>query len=295
MPSICLPICVSRNERRRAGRSFSGDRQVAADGAHDPALQVQGVGFTSLTRGIDHAVGQGEQVMGHGGHVIEHPWCIGQLQGLDQGLMNDLGHSLMALLQRQPSFLEIDDPGQFRPAQLVGHRGLDHGADALQGVGEIASRLDVVQQLRRLSLDQGHGQGITIGKVLIQRPDADPRPLRHTMSVAVLSVFMLVKTTPEWLGFSVEERFHLMRTQMEPILQKHSAEVSMRFFDIEFYSARVTDLWWWEASSHHAYELLVEELRETPFWDRYFKVVEILPGVENAYAKNYGQRPLLAS
>jgi hypothetical protein len=31
----------------------------------------------------------------------------------------------------------------------------------------------------------------------------------------------------------------------------------------------------------------VEELRESPFWDRYFEVVEILPGVEDAYAKNY--------
>ncbi|GIL25383.1 darcynin family protein [Actinocatenispora comari] len=29
-------------------------------------------------------------------------------------------------------------------------------------------------------------------------------------------------------------------------------------------------------------------LRETPFWDRYFQSVEILVGVENAYANNYG-------
>jgi hypothetical protein len=68
-----------------------------------------------------------------------------------------------------------------------------------------------------------------------------------------------------------------------------------RFFDIEFYSARVTDLWMWEASSHQAYEMLIEELRETPFWDWYFSVVEILPGVENAYANNYGQAPLLGA
>jgi hypothetical protein len=35
--------------------------------------------------------------------------------------------------------------------------------------------------------------------------------------------------------------------------------------------------------------LVVEALRETPFWDRYFRVVEILVGVENAYATNYGR------
>jgi Darcynin, domain of unknown function len=64
----------------------------------------------------------------------------------------------------------------------------------------------------------------------------------------------------------------------------------LRFFDVEFYSARVTDIWQWDAVDHHAYELVVEDLRETPFWDRYFSVVEILPGVENAYAKNYGRQ-----
>lgn len=48
----------------------------------------------------------------------------------------------------------------------------------------------------------------------------------------------------------------------------------------------------WDAKDHHAYELLVEDLRETAFWDRYFDIVEILPGVENAYARNY-DRPAI--
>jgi hypothetical protein len=47
-------------------------------------------------------------------------------------------------------------------------------------------------------------------------------------------------------------------------------------------------------TDHQAYELLVEDLRETPFWDRYFQIVEILPGVENAYAKNYNRTPVAA-
>jgi len=109
-----------------------------------------------------------------------------------------------------------------------------------------------------------------------------------------LTVFMLVKTTPEWLGFSIDERFKLLATHFEPILRKHHPKVTLRFYDVEFYSARVTDLWIWEATDHQAYELLVEDLRETPFWDRYFQIVEILPAVENAYAKNYNRRPLSA-
>ena len=39
---------------------------------------------------------------------------------------------------------------------------------------------------------------------------------------------------------------------------------------------------------------MIEALRETPFWDRWFQILEILPGVENAYAKN-DDRPVLAA
>lgn len=110
----------------------------------------------------------------------------------------------------------------------------------------------------------------------------------------VLSVFMLVKTTPEWLGFNIDERFRLLREHLEPLLHKYKSQVTLRFYDVEFYTARVTDIWLWDATDHHAYELLVEDLRETPFWDRYFEILEILPGVENAYAKNYGRAALAA-
>nr|WP_277987073.1 darcynin family protein [Pseudolysobacter antarcticus] len=45
---------------------------------------------------------------------------------------------------------------------------------------------------------------------------------------------------------------------------------------------------------HHAYELLVKDRRETPFRDRYFAIVEILPGGKYARAKNYHRAPLAA-
>jgi len=109
-----------------------------------------------------------------------------------------------------------------------------------------------------------------------------------------ITVFMLVKTSTEWLGMTVAERFAALGRLVEPILRKYRDRLTLRFFDTEFYSARVTDIWLWEATDRHAYELVVEELRETPFWDRYFHIVEILPGVENAYAKNY-DRPALGA
>jgi darcynin-like uncharacterized protein len=115
---------------------------------------------------------------------------------------------------------------------------------------------------------------------------------RSSFDEPAITVFMLVKTMPEWLAMSVDERFSELAKHVEPIVQRHRDRVRLRFYDVEFYTARVTDVWVWDALDHHAYELLVEDLRETPFWDRYFAIVEILPGVENAYAKNYGREAL---
>jgi hypothetical protein len=120
---------------------------------------------------------------------------------------------------------------------------------------------------------------------------ADTRP---NFDERVITVFMLVKTMPEWLAMSVDDRFSELGKYLEPIVHRHRNRVRLCFHDVEFYTARVTDVWVWDALDHHAYELLVEDLRETPFWDLYFAIVEILPGVENAYAKNYGREALAA-
>ncbi|MEZ0110068.1 hypothetical protein ABH920_004082 [Catenulispora sp. EB89] len=103
-----------------------------------------------------------------------------------------------------------------------------------------------------------------------------------------VTAFMLVKTTPEWLALSVQERVAAFTTQVLPAIKAKTTGVRSRFYDTEFYSARVTDVWVWEADDHHAYQLLIDALRETPFWDRYFEVVDLLVGTENGYARTYG-------
>jgi hypothetical protein len=101
---------------------------------------------------------------------------------------------------------------------------------------------------------------------------------------AVMTVFMLVKTMPEWLGLAAAERARQLGLHVAPLLRRYSDQVRPRFFDIEFYNARVTDLWLWEVHDQKAWQSLVEDLRDTPFWDRYFQIIDILPGIENAYA-----------
>ena len=43
----------------------------------------------------------------------------------------------------------------------------------------------------------------------------------------------------------------------------------------------------WETADQAAYRAIVEGLRETPFWDHYFHIVDIIPAIENAYADHY--------
>ncbi|MCY0924389.1 darcynin [Streptomyces sp. H27-G5] len=108
----------------------------------------------------------------------------------------------------------------------------------------------------------------------------------------LVTAFMLVKTTPEWLALTVQERVNAFTTQVLPVIEAKTTGVRSRFYDTEFYSARVTDVWMWEAEDHHAYQLLIDALRETFFWDRYFEIVDLLVGTENGYARTYGLEPV---
>jgi hypothetical protein len=105
---------------------------------------------------------------------------------------------------------------------------------------------------------------------------------------AGLTAFILVKTRRQWLDLTVPERIAAFEADVLPTVRDRVTDVRSRFYDTEFYSARVTDVWVWETRDHAGFQLVIEALRETPFWDHYFDVVEILVGVENGYAKHYG-------
>lgn len=109
-------------------------------------------------------------------------------------------------------------------------------------------------------------------------------PANHTF-------FMLVRTTPTWLALTPTERFAFLGETIQPLLGRNP-RVGMRFFDSEAFSSRYSDVIMWETEDLLAYQAVVEELRETPFWGAYFDVVEIVPSIENAYARHYDVAPI---
>jgi Darcynin, domain of unknown function len=110
------------------------------------------------------------------------------------------------------------------------------------------------------------------------------KPITH-------SIFMHVKTTPEWLRLTPPERFAFADAHVRPLLAAHPA-VSMRFYDAEAFSATSTDVLVWETDDLMAYQSIVEGLRETLFWGTYFDIVDIVPAIENAFAVHYDVEPL---
>lgn len=109
-----------------------------------------------------------------------------------------------------------------------------------------------------------------------------------------MTIFWLVKSTPEWLQMppsGTGGRFEFAEKTFKPILRKYSG-VALRFFDAEAYSSSCSDVMMWTVADANQYHAMVEDLRETPFWDRYFQICHIVPAFEDQYADHYEQAKL---
>jgi Darcynin, domain of unknown function len=113
----------------------------------------------------------------------------------------------------------------------------------------------------------------------------------NTESPASYTFFMLIKTTTRWLQAPESERVAFMKAEVMPLL-KRWPNVTLRYYDAEFFTTRCTDVMVWETENLLAYQALIEKLRDTLFWDTYFEIVEIIPAVEVAYA-NLGDAPVV--
>jgi hypothetical protein len=112
-----------------------------------------------------------------------------------------------------------------------------------------------------------------------------------------MTIFWLLKTTPLWLQLPVlgeGGRFAFGETVLKPLLAKHPG-ATLRFFDVEGFTAEATDIMMWTVTKLSDYNAIVESLRETLFWDAYFHVKQILPALEDQYADHYEHERLQGS
>lgn len=117
-----------------------------------------------------------------------------------------------------------------------------------------------------------------------------PAPAQLKSEDRAYSIFMLVRATPQWLALSPKQRFAYLDKEIQPRLAAHP-QVAIKFWDVEHMNARVSDVILFETRNLRQYQSLIEGLRETLYWGHYFEILEILPGIENAYADQYDVEP----
>lgn len=112
---------------------------------------------------------------------------------------------------------------------------------------------------------------------------------QYDLATNPLTIFWLIKTTPEWLQLPPQGeggRFAFGKTVLNPILARYPG-ARMAFFDSEAFTADCTDVMVWTVTDLEHYNGVVNDLRETKFWSSYFTIEKIIPAIENEYAKHY--------
>lgn len=96
------------------------------------------------------------------------------------------------------------------------------------------------------------------------------------------------------MALTRSKRQEVVATHVDPLLRQH-ADVTIRWFDAEAWSAAPSDILLAETEHITAWSDLFEGLRGTPLWTvPYFRVERIVPAIEGAfidYEQRTGQRP----
>ena len=93
-----------------------------------------------------------------------------------------------------------------------------------------------------------------------------------------LTGFMLVRALPDWTTLGFGEQLILLQAHVEPVLRRYHEQVRLLMYDVEKAQSGATDIWIWEARDRAAYGRLLADLQATPFWGRYFEVMDVLDG-----------------
>ncbi|WP_050412046.1 darcynin family protein [Massilia sp. NR 4-1] len=103
--------------------------------------------------------------------------------------------------------------------------------------------------------------------------------LANQENLPALTGFIVVKALPAWTSLGFGEQLVLLQAHVEPVLQRYHEQVRLLMYDVEkALSSAATDIWVWESTDRAAYNQLMVDLQKTPFWGRYFEVLDMLDG-----------------
>jgi hypothetical protein len=98
-----------------------------------------------------------------------------------------------------------------------------------------------------------------------------------------LTFFMHLRSSPAWLALSRQARADFIKATVRPIFARY-LDVTLRFYDAEAFTGRITDVAVFETTNLRAYYFLIDALRDTAFLGLpYFEVVEVVPAIEDGY------------
>lgn len=100
------------------------------------------------------------------------------------------------------------------------------------------------------------------------------------------TILILLSATPQWLALSRSERTLFYERSILPLFKQLNSSLSVRFFDSEYFHARISDFLIISATELDQYKLLIELLRDSPVYAvPYFTVQDIVIGQENLFER----------
>ncbi|YCH32295.1 hypothetical protein M1D48_09885 [Erwinia sp. D4-22] len=98
----------------------------------------------------------------------------------------------------------------------------------------------------------------------------------------MITVFVLLKTTKEWLRLERAERNRIADSVLSTVLS--DSTVTLRMFDAEAFTTNCTDVAMFQAEDMQAFYFTIERLRDSELITKpYFEMVEIIPTIEGGY------------
>lgn len=98
----------------------------------------------------------------------------------------------------------------------------------------------------------------------------------------MITVFVLLKTTKEWLRLERTERNRIADSVLSTVLS--DSTVTLRMFDAEAFTTKCTDVAMFQAEDMQSFYFTIERLRDSKLITTpYFEIVDIIPTIEDGF------------